>query len=349
MDLTSADALDPLKNRIWFGLGLSVETEDDPNDNEGVDFHTPHPLPFLHQAVEATNFVSGNDPAGVDPVDEDRTDMNCFGVATVYSFENTIARALKLNDQRFPIGSDSLIIAIDGAAKTLYKSVVGSDLDMADLKSRLTAIFDASTPNGAGFPSVKVLDASDSSIATHRAKFKKQASGLWTATNFQGGEKFNEGQGQLVPFFLYFVFSEEVKPDSASEDAHSEMVNTLHPEEFTKTPPQKRVLSPSILTWGRPGQREGLRGALVDGGGFKGIEQKYHTIFLANTIAHEIGHDLGLRHGVYYNNDTDTYEVDPKHPDYLPQGVMDYDPTGTTAWPQWFGPVHKALFKKHYL
>jgi hypothetical protein len=223
---------------------------------------------------------------------------------------------------------------------------------MADLKSRLKTIFDTSTPTSAGFPNVKIVDASDPSIAAHRAKFVRRSSGRWTASNFNGvtksGANYNEGDGQLVPFFLYFVFSEEIEPDSASEDAHSELVNNLHPEEFTKTPPQKRVLAPSVLTWGTKGTREGLRGALVDGDGKKGIETKYHTIFLANTIAHEIGHDLGLRHGIYYNDSVDKYQVDP-YPDYPPQGVMDYDPSGTKAWPQWFGPVHKALFKKHYL
>lgn len=137
-----------------------------------------------------------------------------------------------------------------------------------------------------------------------------------------------------IPFFDFYIVRQDVDPNG-NELAHSEGLQTI-------VPPNKTILAPIVLTAGTS-NLNGLRKFLSSLS-----DANLQAMVVAQSICHEIGHTLGLRHEVEF----------PGAPPYkfpadatAVRGVMSgavAPPAGTTTPFQFFGPVHRAAIRALY-
>jgi hypothetical protein len=139
-----------------------------------------------------------------------------------------------------------------------------------------------------------------------------------------------------IPFFDFYIVRQDVDPNG-NELAHSEGMMTI-------VPPNKTILAPIALTAGTS-NLNGLRKFLSSLS-----DANLQAMVVAQSICHEIGHTLGLRHEVEFPGAT-PYRF-PANADSV-RGVMSgavapRAGASTTAPFQLFGPVHRAAIRALY-
>jgi hypothetical protein len=137
-----------------------------------------------------------------------------------------------------------------------------------------------------------------------------------------------------IPFFDFYAVRQDVDPNG-NELAHSEGLQTI-------APPNKTILAPIALTAGTS-NLNGLRKFLSSL-----TDPNLQAMVVAQSICHEIGHTLGLRHEVEFPGATPyKFPADAASVRGVMSGAV-APPAGTTTPFQLFGPVHRAALQALY-
>jgi hypothetical protein len=158
-----------------------------------------------------------------------------------------------------------------------------------------------------------------------------------------------------IPFFTFYVVAGRQIVPAGKECGDSGLL--LSGKDYTDGQGNRRVLSPILLVW--PPQDEGpdsqgrpynptmypdQQKSILDS--LAADEDRLNSF--ADTICHEIGHALGLRHGLYYVPPS-TYMLDAP-PDVQPhqRGTMSYrgNEADSTYSPPNFGVVHEFVIRQ---
>jgi len=141
--------------------------------------------------------------------------------------------------------------------------------------------------------------------------------------------------GVDIPFFDFWVFYDN-PPINSGESGQSEMLNPNNP--FNRTARTKRVISPI---------------ALVSGGAAGTFDSVYPQVnsanamnFLADLIAHEIGHTFGFEHGLLFEPGTSSYT--PSSASFRDAMTNETVVGGAIPLKRW-GPVHRQVLRTHFL
>ena len=272
-------------------------------------------------------------PMEIPKVPEDGTSTtdfhDCIGVGALHPTKND---KLKPAQRVAFAGKKIEIFLMDDVRKefdALSKGAVVVKFVIADVTTELNTIF-----ADAGFGSVTVNE-----VTATDARFTaiwSGAKGKMQANNVTGDPtaSINSNEGIDIPFFQYwFSFDPTGKSALSDEVAHSEIYDPALIDFGKKT---KRAYTPIMFEGGKPALNTVMLLPLTD-----------QAKWFASTIAHEIGHSLGVMHSV----EPVFKSTPPTFKKAAGRGVMSnlLILGSNTVDSQLFGPVHKDVLKKHYL
>jgi Metallo-peptidase family M12B Reprolysin-like len=231
------------------------------------------------------------------------------------------------NRQRIPIGTDAIAIHCHESVAQAADRVHSGSFDEAALRGMLQDIFRSGGLNNL------TLASADSEQARASGYWARRA-GSWVGAGLASRDAVFEGvtddEGVDVPFFEYWVFAQSVDAVSG-EVADAEVLNPNSRTAVDVSGRTKKVLIPlSIVrsTWDR------VYGEARSG--------PHRMQFLANVIAHEIGHSLGLIHAVRYNGEN-----------YAKTGglgvMTNLEIDGGAVVPNRFSPPERIVLQRHFL
>jgi len=286
--------------------------------------------------VEGAAFAAGADvldiPAlhkTIADLDDATLKVDAVGVGTMYPlglFADFGGKTPPLLKPGETIAKQALEIVLTDTVGPVFNQMVASSLDTSKLQTNLATIFKNV------FPSVTVRTATTQEMALWQRVFGAAGSGkLWSA-KITNVPSFQTGDGVELPFFQFFVDAnnsassngEELADASAYDDA-SLRVN--------RSTGKKKLINPINVPC--------ALGSKFNVTYKKLASTDERMAMFANVLAHEIGHDLGLRHAFHFD---DTSFVDGQG-----VGLMHSLFVAATPLPlRQLGPVHDALLKKHY-
>lgn len=247
-----------------------------------------------------------------------------WGVEAVYPVGN----ALLGDSDRIPIGDRALKVFVHAGVQDHLDRLVEGGFKLPVLAASLKRIFATG-----GFNKVDVELKSDADAKT----LWKRVDERWVASKMNtapavflkaGTEDPKEGND--VHFFDHWVFHEKTVIPTWGEVGEAEILNGFAPVNVAAA--TKRVMLPTVLV-----------GQMMDGAVAEAESAQNGHDYIANTIAHEIGHALGLRHCLYF--DGSDYS---KLTNGL--GVMSQlNSQGGDVVLKRFSPVERATLAKHYL
>ncbi|GAC1577843.1 MAG: hypothetical protein NVS3B20_09130 [Polyangiales bacterium] len=267
-------------------------------------------LPMVHKSVP-------ND--GTDPKDT----SDCVGIGTVYP-KKMLTGAF---GKRVEFAGETVRVFLDEELGKRTESIKSGSYSISILTKSLATIF---TDAGFGVPVVtefKRTDPKALAIWTTLSTGEVVAKGVTSSTSI------SDADGVDIPFFEYWLWVDEFVAPPPHEVAHSEITNEIKADAKKKT---KRAITPiGIHTKsGSPFERCVKKTVVAD-----------VPHILATAIAHEIGHSLGLRHGLEFDSVALTYTIATR----IGTMTSPFTDAGARAIPQLFGPVHKDVLKKKYL
>ncbi len=323
-DATNSDLLflpwesEDEKNVFEIGAKLLIAgaVEADIKDNNQIT------VPIEHKGVPE----DGKGPAKFD----------FLGVGMVYPLDNALWAA-----GAFPGSSKASKAVASSINVFLHDAILGkhsttaAPITLSDITTRLTTIFTA-----AGLPAPTVTEKTDADLTAAGFERRKTNRGTqWCAKTalLADPDSFTDTEGLSMSLFdFWFVFETALNPSTAAEAAESEAISNFDPSKKTKL-----VLNPGALV--------PQSATLVKGCGVhptKGATE-YPANMLASTIAHEIGHALGLRHGLRATGSG--YDIGPTGHADISRGLMAYVATRNGVSPLLlFGPVHKSVLQKRF-
>ncbi|MGD0526774.1 MAG: hypothetical protein ABSE49_16630 [Polyangiaceae bacterium] len=237
---------------------------------------------------------------------------DCFGISTVYPTKNDF---LKPTDKlKFP---GTMTIMLEDAVGQALNAITPGSYTLAALTTVLGTIM---TDAGLGTPTITEFNRTTTAAA---AAMWSVVSGQVVATG---------GAGVTLPFFTYWVFADSSNmPQTAGEFGNSEGISPP----VNVAAATKLVMSPIILF---------TRSTAPFNSTISATQASDVPNALATMLAHEIGHSLGLRHGLNFDVNAGTYSIAGQI------GAMTgLTINGARANAQLYGPVHKDVIKKLYL
>lgn len=305
--------------------------------NVGNTVETDVTGPDANQAIEIQTQHDGvTDDAVVNQVAQ-HPPFTFFGVRNLY----TMSLLGSPTRVRVPFAAQTMNVFLD-------TSVMGLMTAPANLATLAGFVRTVMTDLGFGSVTVDAGTAVQTRFTTSFKQIRTTKGNLWwmsrnvraanekTFADAMEADKqfsFDPAETVQIPFFDFYIVRQDVDPNG-NELAHSEGLSSI-------TPPNKNILAPIALTAGTNSQ-SGLRKFLG------GLPANLQPIIIAQSICHEIGHTLGLRHEVEFPGAV-PYKF-PGNNDSI-RGVMAgavTPPVGTTAVFQFFGPVHRAAIRPLY-
>jgi hypothetical protein len=256
-------------------------------------------------------------------VPEDGTDQNtrlrCFGVGIVYP---SASHLLSGNSRiQFP---GTMNIHIHNNVGSACNAIHPGSFDQGQLTQKITTVM-----SDAGFAGVNITMIDDTQARTVWAR----RNGRWVGQNIATPPNFLPGEGSSIPFFDYWIFHERNVAPLGGDAGNSEALNDSSPPGANKL-----VILPIVI----PG-----------GGASPPFQDSYQATlaadrmnFLADLITHEIGHSLGLRHGLRFNPSDSSYVLDSS---VLKGAMTMLFVRGGQIPLKKFGPVHKQTIQNHFL
>lgn len=256
-------------------------------------------------------------------VPENGTDQNtrlrCFGVGIVYP---SASHLLSGNSRiQFP---GTMNIHIHNNVGSACNAIHPGSFDQGQLTQKITTVM-----SDAGFAGVNITMIDDTQARTVWARRNSR----WVGQNIATPPNFAPGEGSSIPFFDYWVFHERNVPSERGEAGNSEALNTFSPPGSNKL-----VVLPIVIPAGgaSPPFQNSYQATLADD----------RMNFLADLIAHEIGHSLGLRHGLRFKPSDSSYVLDSS---VLKGTMTTLSVRGGRIPLKKFGPVHTRTIERHFL
>ena len=248
--------------------------------------------------------------------------IECFGVNAVYPSRNS---QLGLT-QHIPIGNDPIRVFVHTSVGIRCNAIRSGSFNLNNtLRQGITEIL-----RSGGFTNIEVdIDPPVQNVDMIWVRRDLR----FIARNVANPNRVFDNEGWDIPFFDYWVFCERNVAPVANEFGLAESLNPS--ARFNMPHRTKRVITPIVLVEGP-------------------FEQNYRDVspgdrmnYVANCITHEIGHSLGLRHGLTFQPSTKTYLLLRG----FALGAMAYMNI-TVGQPhplRRFGPVHRDTIQRHFL
>jgi len=306
------------KNVLELGAKLLIAgaTEADVKDNNQIT------IPLEHKAVPE----DGTGPAKFD----------CLGVGMVYPTDNSLwaSGAFPGNTKAAKAVASAINVFIEDTIVTKHTTAT-APITLADLTTRLTRIF-----TDAGLPAPTVAQKTSADLTTAGFERRKTTRGTrWAAKTslLANPDLFMDTEGLSMSMFdFWFVFETALTPASAGEAAEAETIANFDPTKKTKLVLTPGAVVPQSVTLVNGCTAHPTLGAT-----------EYPANMLASTIAHEIGHALGLRHGLRATGSG--YDIGPAGHVDISRGLMSYVSTSNGVSPLLlFGPVHRSVLAKRF-
>jgi hypothetical protein len=246
-----------------------------------------------------------------------------FGVTTVYPTKHDFLKA----SDRIPFAGKTLNVFIHDGVGTGLNGMRTGCYTFASVKSALTTIL-----NDGGFGNLNIVEVTSAD---------PKLTAVWTtlngervAKNVTDPQNIADNEGTDIPFFDYWIFFETTKSPQGSEAAQSESLNP-NATKVDVAKATKRAIQPIFILKKSPKFLTALTAVLAADS----------ANLIATLMAHEIGHSLGLRHGLDFDVGAGSYTV-ATEVGTMTGGSVD---GGGHAVAQLFGPVHRDVIKKFYL
>jgi Met-zincin len=299
--------------------------------------NTAFQIPLIHNGV----------PEDLDPA---KPALTLYGLRT--------ALPASLERPGIALGGRPLQVFVHPSVTT-FLTTASSAAALAQMRTSILA-----TLSDVGFPTVNVVMSGDPTFAAELARFN----GFFTTTNSQfhargmtnllgpspvavGTKAFLpdrsstvRGEGALIPFFDCFVALENRNPTKLEIG----LGETFNVAGANPIPAGMKLICAPILVMAGSGSKSGMGGQLAK------VDSQDHGNLMANVICHEVGHTLGLRHGLSFTG-TPPY-VD--HDQGVPNSVMyitdlTQPPGGAStaaarARTNFFGPVQRNALRSSY-
>ncbi|WP_437664896.1 reprolysin-like metallopeptidase [Sorangium sp. So ce1182] len=305
-------------NVIEIGAKLYIagSVEADVNDNNVVT------VPLEHKAVP-------EDGTGTAKFD-------CLGVGMVYPLDNALwtPGAFPGSKKAAKVVAASINVFLHDVLITKHTKAT-APITLADVDTRLGKIF-----TDAGLPKPTVTQKTDADLTAAGFEIRTTKRGKrWAAKKALLGDpdSFMDTEGVSMGMFdFWFTFETALAAASAGEAAEAESISNFDPSTGTKL-----VLTPGSVI---PQSVTLVHGCTAHP--TLGVAE-YPANMLTSTIAHEIGHALGLRHGLRATGSG--YDIGPAGHVDISRGLMAYVSTQNGVCPlQFFGPVHRTVLAKRF-
>lgn len=268
-----------------------------------------------------------NDPLDIplrhNAVPEDGTDQNtrlrCFGVGIVYP---SASHLLSGNSRiQFP---GRMCIHIHNNVGAACNAIHPGSFDQGQLTQKITTVM-----SDAGFAGVNIFMIDDTRARTVWAR----RNGRFVGQNIATPPSFAPGEGSSIPFFDYWIFHERSVAPLGGDAGNSEALNDSSPPGADKL-----VILPIVIPGAGPSTpfQTSYQATLAPD----------RMNFLADLITHEIGHSLGLRHGLRFKPSDSSYVLDSS---VLKGAMTMLFVRGGEIPLKTFGPVHKQTIQTHFL
>lgn len=256
-------------------------------------------------------------------VPEDGTDQNsrqtCFGATTVYPSENhLLAAAARI---QFP---GTMNIKIHDSVRSACNAIHSGSFNLGQLTQKITSVM-----SDAGFAGVSITMVNDTQA---RAVWQEHG-GRWVGQNIANPPNFTAGEGTSLPFFDYWLFHEPGVSPQSGDAGNSEALN-----DFSPPGANKLVIFPIVIP--------GAGGVTPFSNSYDAALASDRMNFMADLITHEVGHSLGLRHGLRFDAAGSSYSLGGG----VLRGVMTMlEVNGGRIPLKMFGPVHNETIQRHFL
>lgn len=261
-----------------------------------------------------------------------------LGVGMVYPLDNSLwaPGAFTGSKKAAKAVASSIQIFVHDEILTRH-TTPAAPITLADLDTRLGKIF-----TDAGLPRPTVTQKTDADLTAAGFERRTTARGTrWAAKAalLSDPDNFMDTEGLSMGMFdFWVVFESRLAPSSAGEAAEAEAIADFDP---SRSPATKLVLTPAAVI---PQSVTGVAGCTAHP--TLGASE-YKANMLTSTIAHEIGHALGLRHGLRAT--PLGYDLGPVDHVDISRGLMAYVSTQNGVSPLlFFGPVHRTVLAKRF-
>jgi len=245
----------------------------------------------------------------------------CFGVLTVYPDDNFLfTRA-----QRLPVAGHPVRVFIHDSVGNACNRLRASSFSLATLTTHITTIL---TSGGFTAPTVTQVDDAAATAAT--APWARSG-GRFVAKNVTDPNNIANTDGTDMPFFDYWIFHER-NVTGGAEIGQSESLNPFGMVNVAAA--TKRAIAPIVLP---ASTFDSFYGNVL-------LSDSMNAV--ADIICHEIGHSLGLRHGLAFDSSGPSYSLTGG----TLLGTMTTEQVnGGRIKVKPFGPVHAGVIRRHFL
>lgn len=306
-------------NALEIGAKLLIAgtVEADVKDNNQVS------VPLDHKAVP-------EDGSGTAKFD-------CIGVGMVYPVENAlwVPKTFKSSAKAAKMVASTINVFLHDQILVKH-STTAAPITLTDLRTRFAKIF-----TNAGLPAPTLTEKTAAELTAAGFEQRSTTRGTrWTAKTALMADTAShlDTDGVELPFFdFWVVFEPTLTPVTTSEGAEAEEI-----ADFDPSTSKKHVLWPTAVMNNNV--------ALTHGCGVHPTlgATEYPANYLVTTIAHELGHALGLRHALMATGSG--YDLGPAGHFDNARGLMSYSEITDGICPLgFFGPVHKSTLEKRFL